>query len=78
MTGRRARSVKQRLAANVARLRAARGLSQIELAALSSVTQPLVSSIERGRANPTVESLYRIARALGADVADLFAATPET
>jgi transcriptional regulator with XRE-family HTH domain len=35
------------------------------------VRQALVSSIEVAKANPTIESLDRIAAALGVDVADL-------
>jgi transcriptional regulator with XRE-family HTH domain len=72
MAGRRARRVKAQLAANVVRLRRERGLSQVDLAAHAHVQQKLISSIELARANPTLESLYRIAQALDVRVPDLF------
>jgi transcriptional regulator with XRE-family HTH domain len=64
--------VKVQLAANVVRLRKERGLSQVDLAAHAHVQQKLISSIELARANPTIESLYRIAQALEVRVHDLF------
>ena len=45
--------------------RAAAGLSQKQLAALSGIDQSDISRIERGVANPSVETLERIAGALG-------------
>jgi transcriptional regulator with XRE-family HTH domain len=40
------------------------------------VTQALVSAIELEGANPTIESIARLAKALGVTVADLFAEAP--
>jgi transcriptional regulator with XRE-family HTH domain len=68
----RSRKAKDTLGRNTVRLRRARGLSQAELAARARVTQALVSAIELARANPTVESLDRLAQALGVGVAELF------
>ena len=45
--------------------RAAAGLTQKQLAALSGMDQSDISKIERGTANPSVETLKRIAQALG-------------
>ena len=42
------------------------------LAEEAGVTQALVSAIERGRANPTLDSLERLALVLGVRVAELF------
>lgn len=70
--GRRS-STKDTLARNVLRLRRKREYSQADLALRARVTQALVSALELGRANPTVETLERMARALGVSVADLFA-----
>ncbi|MBX9845784.1 MAG: helix-turn-helix transcriptional regulator [Xanthobacteraceae bacterium] len=70
--GRRS-STKDTLARNVLRLRRKREYSQADLALRARVTQALVSALELGRANPTVETLERLARALGASVAELFA-----
>ena len=66
--------MKAQLAANVVRLRRELGLSQVDLAAHAHVQQKLISSIELARANPTIESLYRIARALGVETHDLLGA----
>ena len=49
----------------VALARAAEGISQKQLAALSGMDQSDISKIERGVANPSVETLERIAKALG-------------
>ena len=62
------------LAANQRRLRVAAGLSQAELAEAASVTKSTVAAIEQGRANPRLDTLEAIARALGVDVVDLLAA----
>src|SRR5215472_3917075 len=63
---------KETLARNAVRLRRLRKFSQAELAARARVTQALVSAIELSRANPTVESLDRIAAALGVGIGELF------
>jgi transcriptional regulator with XRE-family HTH domain len=55
----------QAVSANVRRLRAARGLSAGALAAASGVGKATLSRIEAGQANPTVETLYALADALG-------------
>lgn len=47
-------------------------LTQVELAERSGVSQPVISQIENGRANPTVEVLELIAAALDVAVPDLF------
>jgi transcriptional regulator with XRE-family HTH domain len=60
------------LARNVRRLRLDRGLSQDELAAEASTRQALVSAIEAGDANPTLDLLARLAQALRIDFAELF------
>jgi transcriptional regulator with XRE-family HTH domain len=63
------------LARNVRRLRLERGLSQEELAAEASTRQALVSEVESGDANPTLDSLARLAQALQVDLAELFNAS---
>lgn len=68
----RAPSAKRVLADNLRLLRLKQRLSQDVLADEAGVTQALVSAIERGRANPTVESLERLALVLGVRVGHLF------
>jgi ribosome-binding protein aMBF1 (putative translation factor) len=53
-------------AVRAARRRA--GVSQSELAELAGMSQPSIARLERGVVSPTVITLDRIARALGADL----------
>lgn len=56
----------QAAASAVAAARAAKGLSQKQLAAMTGIDQGDISRIERGVANPSVSTLERIANALDA------------
>lgn len=47
--------------------RKARKLSQTAVAAQARVTQPQLSDIENGRSQPRVDTLYRVADAVGLD-----------
>jgi transcriptional regulator with XRE-family HTH domain len=55
------------------RLRQKKSWSQHDLANEAGVRQALVSSIESSHANPTLESLHKIASALDVAVTDLLA-----
>jgi transcriptional regulator with XRE-family HTH domain len=59
------------IAANVRRLRAARGLSAAGLARASGVARATLAELEAGRGNPTVDTLYSLASVLGITLADL-------
>jgi transcriptional regulator with XRE-family HTH domain len=61
------------VARNVRRLRVARGISQEHLAVDAGIDRTYVGRLERGRENPTVAVLERIAVALDASIVDLFA-----
>lgn len=50
---------------NVARLRREKGLTQEEVAERSGFSQQYLSSLEQGRRNPTIITLYELAQALG-------------
>lgn len=63
--------VRSRVGANVKRLREAKGLSQEELAFDAEMHRTYVSGIERGRRNPTVTVIERLAGALGAKASEL-------
>jgi transcriptional regulator with XRE-family HTH domain len=56
------------MAVQLMELRERRGMTQIELAAVTGIAQSEISRIERGSANPTEKTLLRIADALGADL----------
>jgi len=59
------------VAANVRRHRGRRRLSLSELAALAGVGKSTLSQIESGRGNPSMETLWAIATALGTPFGDL-------
>ncbi|HEU0315939.1 MAG TPA: helix-turn-helix transcriptional regulator [Solirubrobacteraceae bacterium] len=56
----------------VASMRAARGLSQGQLAAAMSVSRQTINSIERGRYDPSLPLALALARFFGASVEALF------
>jgi transcriptional regulator with XRE-family HTH domain len=65
--------VRERVGLNLQRLRREKGLSQEELADRAQIHQTYLSGVERGRRNPTIVVLQRIAEALDADITDLVA-----
>lgn len=56
--------VRQRLAANLRKLRQAQGLSQEAFADEAGLHRTYVSDIERGSRNPTITVVDRLAQAL--------------
>lgn len=64
------------LAENMRALRAARGLSQEELAAQASVDRTYVSLLERERYAASVDTLERLAEALSVPPAQLLSTPP--
>ena len=63
--------VRERVGLNLQRLRREKSLSQEELADLAGIHQTYLSGVERGKRNPTITVLQRIAEALGTDIQDL-------
>jgi len=53
-------------------LRLQKNLSQAKLAKLSGVSTTALRVIERGKSNPLVETLVKLAEALGVDAIDVF------
>lgn len=64
------------LAANLRRLRIARHLSLSELSRATTISKATLSSIENGRANPTVDTLAGLAGALRVSIAELLEELP--
>ena len=65
-------STNQNLAKNVKRLREAKGLSQEKLARLADVANNTLIKMESGEnKNPTLETLKKVAKALGVSVDNL-------
>jgi len=56
---------------NVRRIRLKAGLTQEQFAERSGYAQQYISSLENGRRNPTVVTVYELALALGATPIDL-------
>ena len=57
---------------NVKKLRLAAGLSQAELAHRMGVDRAYVSGLEQGQRNPTIISLWHVAKALGVSMRSFF------
>jgi transcriptional regulator with XRE-family HTH domain len=63
--------VKNNLGRNVKELRLSSNMSQTDLAVKAKVRQSLISKMESGKGNPTLDSIVKIARALGVTVIEL-------
>lgn len=63
---------RKRIAWNLRRLRTLQNLTQELLALDASVDRTVVSDLERGRHNASIDLLDRIAKALGSDIAEFF------
>lgn len=69
-------SARQRIAANIRRLRQERALSQEKLAELADFHRTYVSQLERCITNVSVDGLERLADALKIDIAVLLEVPP--
>lgn len=58
---------------NFARLRHEKRLTQEQIEERSGFSQQYISDLERGRRNPTIITLYELARALGVSHMELLA-----
>ncbi|RWX74824.1 XRE family transcriptional regulator [Neorhizobium lilium] len=65
-------SPRELLAWNVKKLRVAKGVSQERLSLEAHLERVAISQIERRRINPGLDSLGKIAEALGVPIKDLF------
>ena len=63
--------VRQRLAANLRRLRNEKGWSQEEFADRAGIHRTYVSDLERGARNPTIEVIERLAKPFNVRVGSL-------
>ena len=69
-------SARQRIAANIRRLRNERALSQEKLAELADFHRTYVSQLERCITNVSVDGLERLAKALDIDIVALLETPP--
>lgn len=64
------------LATNLRRLRLQRGLSTVDLARRAGISRATLAQLETGAGNPTLETLYGLANALDAALAELITEPP--
>jgi len=69
--------IRVRLGLNIRRLREERGWSQEEYAERADIHRTYVSDIERGRRNPTITVVERLARPLEVTMGTLFNELPQ-
>jgi DNA-binding XRE family transcriptional regulator len=62
------RQAAYRVARELARLRKQQGLSQSELARRAGLKQPAIARLESGAVKPTLDTIQRVAHALGREV----------
>lgn len=62
----------QQLGERVRELREQAGVSQEQLANEIGIDRTYISGIERGRRNPSIQSIYRIAKGLNISLEELF------
>jgi DNA-binding XRE family transcriptional regulator len=62
----------KKLSARIAELRRKNGMTQEKLAEEAEIDRVALANIETGRRNPTVMTVYKIARALDLRVEDIF------
>lgn len=67
-----AEDVRRMVAANLKRLRLAAGITQAELASRMGVDRAYVSGLEQAQRNPTIVSLWHVARALDVPIRSFF------
>ena len=70
--------VLEAVSANCCRFRKARGLTYAALAKRSSISKGMLVEIEKGRANPSIAILCRLANALSVSLAELLAHDVQT
>jgi len=70
------RDLRQAFAANLRRLRHAKGISQEDLAYSANVNRSYISKLEKGASYPGLEILAKLANVLGIEAADLLKVQP--
>lgn len=65
------RSESSRLGKNLKRIRTKKGMSQGDIVRKLSVGRGFISNIENGKANPTLATIAKLAKALGVPMEEL-------
>lgn len=61
-------NIRKHIGRRVEALRAAKGMTQEELANKAQISRPNISSIENGKYNVRLDTLHKIAEALGVEI----------
>lgn len=61
----------QKLAENLKRIRAEKGISQGDIVKSTGIDKAMISNIENGKTNPTLATIAKLAGALGVSVGEL-------
>lgn len=64
-------NISEKLGANIRRIREGKELSQSDLCKKLKVDRAYVSNLEGGKSNPTLQTLERLAKALGVSISEL-------
>ena len=67
----------QQIGANLKQLRTERGLTLGQLSSLAGISKAMLSELEKGNANPTINTLWKIARKCGCSVAEIISLNRE-
>jgi len=67
----RGMDVRRLVGRNFARIRRDKGFTQEQVEELSGFSQQYLSGLEAGRRNPTIVTIYELAKALGVSHTDL-------
>jgi transcriptional regulator with XRE-family HTH domain len=65
------KSESEKLGRNLKRIRTSKGISQGDIARSLEVSRGFVSNIENGKTNPTLATIAKLAKAVGASVNEL-------
>jgi transcriptional regulator with XRE-family HTH domain len=69
--------VRARFGAALREIRTRQQLTQEQLAERSGLSYKFIGEVERGRGNPTLDTIARLADALGVNITDLLQALPQ-
>jgi transcriptional regulator with XRE-family HTH domain len=61
----------QKFGKNMKKIREAKGMSQGDIYRATKIERAYISNLEAGKQNPTLETMEKIANALGVQVSDL-------
>ena len=65
-------NLKQMIGMRIAELRNSKGFTQEKLAGKMEISSKYLSSIERGKENPTLDTLIKLSESLGVNIEDIF------